>query len=289
MAEFPLVSVGLPVYNGEQYLAESIDSVLNQTFTDLELIISDNASTDDTERICREYAAKDDRVRYIRNDTNVGAAKNYNKLVDMARGKYFKWTAADDVCAPTFLEHCVEVLEHDESVILSYTLTTDIDENGEVIRQRDKRLQIDSSEPHKRFYKCICVPHPQTAVFGLIRTDILKKTRLIGAYSSSDRTLLGELALRGMFHEVPEFLFFKRHHPQAHWKVYPTRRLREAWYDPNRRGQLTFPHWRLLQEHLISIRRVSLNSMERVWCYLIMGVWMRRQWKKLAKNLVLSG
>ena len=289
MSSNPRVTIGIPVYNGENYLAESIESILAQTFTDFELIISDNASTDQTEAICRAFVARDGRVRYSRNEVNVGAAKNYNLLVDLAKGEYFKWQAHDDKCAPTFLARCVEVLDQDPALVLSYTGTADIDAEGNVTRKIPPKPTL--SEPHasKRFYECVCVPHPQTSVFGLIRTAVLRQTRLIGNYSSSDRTLLGELSLRGPFYELPDYLFFKRHHPQAHWKVYRTRHARQVWYDPAKRGKITFPHWRLLREHLYSVWRVPLNLLERVRCHLVLGWWIRKQWRRLAKNLILQG
>ena len=106
----PKISVGMPVYNGEPYLGISIESILAQTFGDFELIISDNASTDHTEEICRDFASKDDRIIYSRNEENIGAAGNYNRLVDMASADYFRWSNADDVFAPELHERCVAVL-----------------------------------------------------------------------------------------------------------------------------------------------------------------------------------
>ena len=102
-ADRPRVSIGLPVYNGENFLEFALDSILGQTFQDFELIISDNASTDATESICRRYAAKDSRIRYYRNPNNQGAAQNYNRVFALARGEYFKWAAHDDVCKPNYL------------------------------------------------------------------------------------------------------------------------------------------------------------------------------------------
>jgi len=173
-------------------------------------------------------------------------------------------------------------------VILCYSRIKAIDEHGAVLQILDAGLKLDLSEPHERFYECVCIPHSQAAVFGLIRASALKKTRLIGNFSSSDRVLLGELALLGRFYEIPEFLLFKRHHPQQHWRMYPTRHLRQAWYDPARAGKITFPHWRLLREHLISIGRAPLSWQDRMWCYIYMVWWMRLHWRYLAENLVLK-
>lgn len=284
----PCVSIGMPVYNGENYLEEAINSILGQTFTDFELIISDNASTDRTEEICSIYASRDSRIRYYRNEENLGASANYNRVFELANGKYFKWMAHDDLCAPEFLEKCVKVLDQDPAVILAFTGTKEIDETGIVIGEYAPKPNLGAGTPHERFYESVCLPNSCTSVFGLVRSDVLRRTRLIGNYVSSDRPLLGELSLRGRFYEIPEYLFFKRVHPEAHWKVYSTRHLRQRWYDPNKVTKLTFPHWRLLWEHLFSIKRVRLSRSERIWCNLTMLWWIRKHWRYLARNLILQ-
>lgn len=282
------VSIGMPIFNGEQYLVETLESLLGQTFTNFELIISDNASTDATKDICLEFAARDNRIRYVRQNANLGASKNFNLLIEMASGEYFKWASHDDLCAPTFLEQCVSVLDQDSSVILCYTRTQEIDQAGEVIREYPSKAKLGSQNAAERFFECICVPHPQVAVFGLFRSKTLKTTRLIGNYASSDRTLLGELALRGRFYEIPEFLFFRRDHPTQSYKQFRGRHALQSWYDPNRSGKITFPHWRLLYEHYRSIERSQLGLKDRFLCVIYLAWWIRLHWRYLAKNLVLQ-
>jgi glycosyltransferase involved in cell wall biosynthesis len=283
----PRVSIGMPVFNAEQYLEQALDSILAQTYPDFELIISDNASTDRTWEICQIHAAKDRRIRCLRNETNLGASKNFNRVFELSSGEYFKWAAHDDLCAPDFLERCVEVLEQDTSVILCYARTRAIDEDGTILQDYRAKPNLGSPTPHIRFHECICVSHPQVAVFGVIRANMLERTRLIGSYAASDRPLLGELTLLGRFYEIPEYLFFYRNHPQQSWRANPSRHAEESWFDPAREGRITFPHWRLLREHFVSIGRAPLNRRERVWCYLVLAWWVRRRWRYLAKNLVL--
>lgn len=282
----PRVSIGLPVRNGANFIRQAIDSILGQTFSDFELIISDNASTDDTEQICKRYVEQDERVRYVRNETNIGGARNYNRLVDLVRGDYLKWAAHDDLLAPTFLERCVEVLDRDSSVVLCYPRIKEINEHGEVL-QVYPELKVDSTRSSVRFRQCVCVPHSQAAVFGVMRMSALRNTRLFGIYSSSDRVFLGELALLGRFYEVPEFLFFKRNHPQAHWRVYPTRRARQAWYDPARPNKLTFPHWRLLREHLGAIMRTPMGRLDRLSCFGQLTRWVKLYDGPLVRDLLM--
>jgi hypothetical protein len=275
------VSIGLPVYNGENYLAETLDSILAQTFTAFELIISDNASNDATEAISRKYAARDPRIRYVRNAENLGAAKNYNRAFQLARGAYFKWNGHDDPLAATFLERCVEVLDRDPGIVLCFARIRAIDAVGAerdvgalTARTLIPRPQLESPEAHVRFYHTVVADHPQGAIFGLIRRSVLAQTALIGSYRSSDLPLLGELALHGRFRQIPEALQDRRFHPQQGRNVYRTRQLREAWFDPARSQARSHPHWRLLQEHLAAIRRAAPDARTRSICYGYMAVWL---------------
>jgi glycosyltransferase involved in cell wall biosynthesis len=285
--QLPRLTIGIPVYNGENYLAETLDLILSQTFTDFEVIISDNASTDSTEEICRAYAARDSRIRYDRLEQNVGASRNFNRLVDMARGEYFKWAAHDDRFTPDFFERCVDVLDHNPDVILCFSRAQTIDEHGRPLELFDSKQQLGSPRAPERFFECVNVPHAQTAVFGVVRTAMLQQTRLIGAFSSSDRVLLGELTLLGRFHEIPDILFFYRHHAQQSWRAYYGRHRYLAWFDPNKAGKISFPHWRLLLEHYITISRAPIGLYDRLMCLLHLFWWVRLHWRYLLNNLLL--
>jgi glycosyltransferase involved in cell wall biosynthesis len=284
----PKVSLGIPVFNGENFIAYALDSLLAQTFQDIEIIISDNASTDNTEEICQQYAAMDSRIRYIRNKINLGASKNFNQLFETSRGEYFKWAAHDDLCAPEFLEQCVKILDNKSSYVLCYSKTKVVDDKGEILDDFSIPFKLDSPKAHERFLKCLCTPHPLVDIFGLIRSSVLKKTKLIGNFPSSDRVLEAELALFGPFYEVPEYLFFNRHHDRQHYMLYPTRRQKQAFYDPNRIRKFVYPQWRLLVEHLASIRRAPIKFYETVWSHIYMVFWVRKFWRHLVLNLILK-
>lgn len=283
----PRVTIGLPVYNGQNYLAQTMDSLLAQTFRDFELVIADNASTDRTEVICREYAAADDRIRYHRNEENIGASANYNLVFELGRGDYFKWAAHDDLLAPTFLERCVEVLDNNPDVVLAYTQAKAIDDKGDVVKVYPGKHHFASPVPRERFYEFVLDPHPVVAVFGLMRREVLGRTRLIGKYAGSDRPLLSELSLLGKFHEVPEHLFFYRFHEEQSWGGNKSAQAQQAWYDPRRAGKITFPQWRLLREHVRSIERSPVGLTDRVSCYAYMGYWMLKNRRRLGRNLLL--
>lgn len=286
MSERPKVSLGMPVYNGENFIVEALESLLGQTYQDFEIIICDNASNDKTEAICREYAARDGRIRYTRNETNIGASANYNKCFELGRGEYFKWAAHDDLCAPTFLERCVEALERDADVVLAYTRAKAIDNNSNIVKVYPGKKHYNSPEARVRFYEFVVDPHPVVAVFGVMRRDALSQTRLIGNYVGADRPLLSEMSLLGKFFEVPEFLFFYRFHEQQSWGGGKTKKAQQAWYDPRRAGKRTFPQWRLLREHMRSIERSPLGLRDRLSCYVYMVYWMRRYWRPLRNNLL---
>lgn len=280
----PRVSIGLAVYNGESFLAQAIDSILAQTFTDFELILSDNASTDRTEEICREYAEKDKRIRYHRNAENIGGANNENQTFRMSRGEFFRWAAHDDVCAPELIAKCVSVLDNDPSIILCYTMITEINEAGEPIRTITQKKGI-STRPHERFRDLASHDHNCEATYGLVRSEILRKTKLQKNYTDSDRTLLSELALYGQFYEIQEPLFYKRYHPQ---NIYVNMRTRMTWFNPALKGKAVFPFWMQLFDYLATIGRVALPSTEKIRCYIYMFRWFRDHLRNLVGDVILG-
>jgi glycosyltransferase involved in cell wall biosynthesis len=213
----PRVSVGMPVYNGEDHVAEAIESVLSQTFSDFELIICDNASTDRTEAICREYSRRDPRVRYYRNAQNIGLAGNFARAFDLSRGEFFKWMAHDDIIAPTYILRCVEMFEQSPpSVILCFPQRVQISYQGEKLRGSYFRPWHAINPPYDRigFAHLMCLPGHRFPglVFGVARREVWAKTKLIQPIMFSDAVLVTELRLLGEFREIPELLFFNRQH-----------------------------------------------------------------------------
>lgn len=278
------VSVGLPVYNGGRFLKEALDSILAQTFADFELILSDNASTDNTEEICRVYAERDERIRYSRNKTNLGAAKNFNRTFELSSGQYFKWAAHDDICAPDFLLRCAEALDRDPTVILCYPRQLDIDEHGRILGKNPYELNTNLVKPHERFREVLRFWRGAPAIWGVMRRSILKKTPLIGDYYASDLVLLAELALYGRFHEVREDLLLHREHPTR--SVYaPTRQAMTAWLNPLQAGRHTLSTWRWFVGYLSAVGRSPLSWQERLQCWIQVARWLRWRWGDAVSDL----
>lgn len=278
----PKVSIGLPVYNGENYVGTAIDAILKQSFTDFELIICDNASTDRTEGISRAAAARDPRVRYHRNETNLGAAPNFNLCVDLATGDYFKWAAHDDICLPDYLRQCVEILERAPDVVACHTGTRFIDGAGDALSEyklEDGRFA--GSDPVARYSEAIDERHFCITVFSLIRREALLKTSRIASYIGSDRNLIAQIALQGRIVHVREPLFLSRDHGERSIRALDLRK-RGEWFDTTRPAAGHNYFRRMLVENLRILFQFPLTPGQR-----LRGLWKLVGWLRMnRRNLV---
>ncbi len=270
MTTLPIASIGLPVYNGERHLEQALGSIVNQTLPDLEIVISDNGSTDKTEEICRTFAAQDRRIQYFRHESNQGAAFNYNFVFHKSKAKYFKWATHDDLLADDFLRRCVEALERDPQVVLCYTKTRLIGESDQPLSMTEDELRLGSTDLMTRFYDALSpMKLCHNPVFGVVRRSVLARTRLIGSFLASDRCLIAELALYGPFHEIPERLFVRRRHRNS----VGTRKRHLKFYDPSLSAVFVLPEHRVLKEHLASIRRAPLTPAQKARTALAVFRW----------------
>jgi hypothetical protein len=267
----------MPVYNGERYMSETIDTILGQDVDGVELIISDNASTDGTAEIAQQLVADDDRVRYVRNARNIGAARNYNQLVDLSRARYFKWAGYDDLLLPGYLARCLQVLDAEPEVVIAYPRTTIIDGDGAVLREHDDKLHLRQPDPVDRvraFTRDFTLCNP---CFGVIRRDVLARTSLVQPYVSSDVPLLVELALLGQWHEVPERLFLRRIHDTSSRQGKVTMLDVAQWFDPSKRRPIA-PRTRVVAESLRAIARADLPApVRRQATTAYLGTWALRR------------
>lgn len=267
--KMPKVSIGMPVFNGENFIKNALQSLKTQDFKNFEIIISDNASTDGTEKICREFARKDCRVRYYRNNMNIGAANNYNKVFQLARGKYFKWAAHDDECCQTMLRRCVEALDKAPDYVTAvYPLSELIDEEGRTIRSGLDRIESKDPKPHCRLAKLLWTLNMCDPIFGLIKKKYLRKTHLIGPFFGADYVLLSELVMMGQIWQIDEVLFRLRAHPKRSMAANPNALDRAAWYNPYIDQKIfVYLEWeRMIWELLKSIRQSKLKKTEKINC-----------------------
>lgn len=210
----PRVSVGLPVYNGEKYLPNALTGLLQQDFEDFEIVVSDNASTDMTRDICLDFAKGDARVRYFRNDTNIGLPANFNRVFALSRGEFFKWAAHDDEFPKAMLRRFVEAFdEAGPSASVVYSRCEYIDEFGRAEWVDSDGVDRNDPWPHRRLSRLLANIHMYNCPYGLIRSEMLRKTRLNGFYPMSDHVLFAELSMLGVFVEIPEPLLRIRRHP----------------------------------------------------------------------------
>lgn len=212
----PGVSVGMPVYNGEKFIRNALDSLLAQDYGNFEIIICDNASTDKTAEICREYAGRDPMVKYHLNETNLGPFKNFGKTFELSGSEYFMWAAYDDEWEPSFISRCVEAMENSPSAVMSYSAIEFIDEDGkpfsspghDCVKYYHLLDNPDLSMPDVRErLKRLFGRNGWYSTYGLVRSEVLRKTRGMRSAFGSDVVLLMELCMQGPFAKVPEKLF----------------------------------------------------------------------------------
>ncbi|CAN5683726.1 glycosyltransferase family 2 protein [soil metagenome] len=303
----PRLSVGVPVYNGERYIARTLTSLLNQTYTDFELIITDNGSTDRTESICREFALRDPRIQYHRSDQNCGVVRNFNWCFELARGELFHWHAADDMCEPTLLEKCVAVLDADPSVVLAFARTMLIDEADHPTHMRDYDAQADKPRAAARFGNVINLDHHRHCaqeVYGVVRREALLRTPLYERTVRTDSILLARLALIGRFRAVEEPLFLNREHEGRSVRLVPgerakTRSRLSRWigvgpippaefWDVSKAGKIVFPEWRILAEYWRSLKLAPESFSERAMCHLTLAAFALAHTPKLARDILIA-
>jgi glycosyltransferase involved in cell wall biosynthesis len=279
----------MPVYNGERFICEAIDSILAQTFEDFVLVVSDNASTDRTPEIVREYAASDSRVVLVRSETNHGAAWNFNRVFAECRTPFFKWASADDVLAPTCVERCLSVLTDAPSIVLSYPRTQWIDAEGRLLgTTADALTTPEDAPPHRRLSRVVANIVYGNVAYAVVRSDAMRRTRLHGNYPTADIVLIGELSLVGAFREVPEVLFYRRDHEGMSWRSNPSPQAISLWYDPSSRP-VRHESMRIFVQYLAGIRHAQLSPVDRALAYTaFLTVWTRRrgQLRTRARRLV---
>ncbi|WP_158966505.1 glycosyltransferase family A protein [Paraglaciecola sp. L3A3] len=264
----PQLSIGLPVYNGARWIVDAIESMLEQSFQDIELIIVDNASNDETEPLCKHFAAIDKRVKYVRNQQNIGVFRNFNKAFELSSGQYFKWAADSDFCLPGFFEKCIEVLDSRPDVVIAYPqaflLTTDYMGFESAIEYFDD-LNIEDERPSHRFIKYLNREKLNNIMHGIIRVSALRQTSLHRHFPGSDISMVAELSLLGKFFEVRERLFVRRHDAQTASLLMTkeTAKLKKMQMGPSLYARLNLHTYRF-----VSTGKSAISTKEKLIIYL---------------------
>jgi glycosyltransferase involved in cell wall biosynthesis len=285
MAEnIPLVSIGMPVYNGERFIRQAVDSLLTQDYANFELIISDNASTDLTQQICVEYLKKTPRIKYYRNQVNIGSARNFSRVFSLAQGEYFFWASCHDLCEPTFISRCAEVLKHNSKVVLCYPLADWVDVNGDSLGLIAGNIDTRSLDRLSRCHVVLWGLQYAYPIYGVIRANVLRQTKILRATIGADAILLFELSLLGEFAQVPEVLLHIRRMPDyGSWDNYIEKSFNKQVRGLSRR--MLF--WNMLfgylhavgrQIHKIPAKLVLMSSV--IFCVLVRYRGLRRSLSK---------
>jgi len=275
----PGVSVGIPVYNGERYLEVAIRSVLSQTWGDLELVICDNCSTDRTPEICRTYAAQDSRVRYLRNEKNIGAAGNFRRVFRESRAPVYRWLCSDDYIGPSSIEKCLRLLRARPDTAVVCTRAEFVDEHGATIKPYDAVQAITHDDASQRFRAAFACDPWCNSAYGLIRRSTLLRTALHQPFPASDKALIIELAIHGKILEIDEPLFFRRIHPGAYSYAVSNERDRN-FYTPaaGRTARPMLRAWPNTRAYLGAIARSPARAGEKfgMLAHVLRQAWWQR-------------
>ena len=264
----PKISLSLPVYNGEPFLEMAVRSILAQDFTDFELVITDNASTDGTEEICRRLASEDERISYFRNSRNLGAAGNFNLGFSLTTGEYFKWCAADDLLTPNYLSECVRALDQNPGAAVAYGTLIEIDANGDSTGFVEPSLPaLEQLPPVARLQALLPIHVVVGAVFGLYRRRALEVTALHAPYYTSDCALLSEIVLLGQVLYRPDAILYNRDHPTRSSNLHSSNRL--TWQNPGATGGNAFElSRRICHLYAMAYRHRHAAPLHRTWAEL---------------------
>jgi len=264
MSERPKVTIGVPAYNGERHIGQAIESLLNQDFPDFELILSDNGSNDGTGKICLDYQQKDKRIKYYRYERNVGLIRNFNRVFEMSSGQYFMWASCDDTWEKDYISSCMEVLEGDPSVVLCYSATNLVNDDGSLIRQYDDKFLVDHDSGSQRYLNLIWGLDLCNCLHGLIRSSALSCTRLMqDNVGASDCVLLAELALKGKFIQLQKPMFNRKRLQRIETLEQRHARL-ESMCSPHILNKgISLPFCNMIKAHVDVIKHSSLDMSEK--------------------------
>jgi glycosyltransferase involved in cell wall biosynthesis len=278
----PVLGIGLPVRNGARYLAETLQCLSDQKFADIEVLIADNCSTDETEEIARAAAADDPRIRYVRHERNLGADGNFNYVFQHTRGELFAWLASDDRFDPRFYLRCVQQLRDRPDAVASFAGVELIDSRSRPMRLEPEPIRADDPDVAVRFADLASYRHYCQMSFAVVRRAAAARTRLLMPFWGSDRLYLVELGLQGTLVRDPDVLFFIRQHEDRVTRQVTPRNRTAYQGDSVQPRAVTLHYARRLSEAVDRADHLSLDERRRVRRAL--GGWAVRNLGKLGRS-----
>lgn len=269
----PLVSVGVPAYNEEKYIRKTLTSLLSQDYPRFEIIVSDNASTDATEKICIEMQAKDPRIHYYRNETNIGSVNNYNRTFELSQGQYFMWAGGHDMWDKSFISKCASRLGAAPDVVLIYAQTMVIDENEKELGMMPDKIDTRGMSPAKRYRRLVWNLRQGNMIYGMFRRDAFEKTHRYRSGYGADGILLAELSLLGEFEQIKEVLFFRRANRANYFAETPLDRLQRHTQDANPSGKKGNSYFSMVKKawllHIDIVKHARISFFDKILCHLM--------------------
>lgn len=272
-----LVSVGVPVFNEEEYLGATLDSLLAQDYERLQFVVCDNASTDASLAIAREYAARDSRIEVHASDENRGAAWNFNRCFELASGEYFTWAGGHDSRLPPAIRLCVEALEADPRLVLCYPRSLRRYLDGTTSPIVHDTIDTRGLSPILRLRKTIERLWGCNAVYGVICSEALAATRLSRSCFGFDHVLLAELSLLGEFRQLEDVLFIRTENRPAELDEQRLARTFQM-VGVADRGARAKPYTVMGAEHVRGVWHV-LRGVHRITSSVLAAFWFARRWR----------
>ena len=264
----PSVGIGLPVYNNAKYLSKTLDSILNQTYPNISVYLSDDCSDDGTDDICESYAEKDDRIKYFRNEENLGANGNLEKVLSLATTDYFMFARGHEILSPDHIRDCVRILEEDKNVVLSFVTTQWIDETNKIIS--NKPIGYFDTRGFDVVTRCALVFWGRLECFyGLTRTEVMKSIRFSENIIANDLIMLLEMALTGSFAHVRSGVRYRRYHYSGETYRKRLQRYRTGAYRQLKTIDRLFPFARLPYHLCLSVMKSKVSTSDKIKILLV--------------------
>ena len=264
----PSVGIGLPVYNNAKYLSKTLDSLLNQTYPNITVYLSDDCSDDGTHDICESYAKKDDRIKYFRNEENLGANGNLEKVLSLASTDYFMFARGHEILSPDHIRDCVRILEEDKKVVLSFVTTQWIDETNKIIS--NKPIGYFDTRGFDVVTRCALVFWGRLECFyGLTRTEVMKSIRFSENIIANDVIMLLEMALIGSFAHVRSGVRYRRYHYSGETYRKRLQRYRAGAYRQLKTIDRFFPFARLPYHLYLSVMKSKVSASDKIKILLV--------------------